>query len=370
MQTRRQFVVRAGTVAASAILSPSALAAGLGSARPAALARGGRFSDGVMSGEPTPSAITLWTRLADAEGRVSLDLEVATTRTSATWSPTSGCRPPRPSTTTSSRGSPASRPTSSTTTASRRRPRTAPSGASAPRCRPTRCSPCASPSGPARTTRTATTTRTRRWRARTSTSSSASATTSTTRPTTRSRTARASATTRSAAPSRPRARPASTTSARPRRSTDYREKYSLYRSDESLRKVQARFPTVMLWDDHEVQDNYAGGAPDGGLPPEPPLLQEAPGGRLQGLLRDDALLAAGRRAQPHLPAAAVRAHRRPADHGPAPVPRQPAVRRRDRRAGVRGLRPAAHVPGHAPDELAQDASSTARRPPGRCWPTR
>ena len=77
MQTRRQFVVRAGTVAASAILSPSALAAGLG-ARPAALARGGRFSDGVMSGEPTPSAITLWTRLADAEGKVSVDLEVAT----------------------------------------------------------------------------------------------------------------------------------------------------------------------------------------------------------------------------------------------------------------------------------------------------
>ena len=30
VQTRRQFVVRAGTVAASAILSPSALAAGLG----------------------------------------------------------------------------------------------------------------------------------------------------------------------------------------------------------------------------------------------------------------------------------------------------------------------------------------------------
>jgi alkaline phosphatase D len=78
VQTRRQFVVRAGTVAASAILSPSALAAGLGSARPAALARGGRFSEGVMSGEPTPSAITLWTRLTDTEGKVSVDLEVAT----------------------------------------------------------------------------------------------------------------------------------------------------------------------------------------------------------------------------------------------------------------------------------------------------
>jgi alkaline phosphatase D len=47
----------------------------------------------------------------------------------------------------------------------------------------------------------------------------------------------------------------------------YRDKYALYRSDESLRKMQARFPTVMLWDDHEVQDNYAGGAPNGGLPP-------------------------------------------------------------------------------------------------------
>ena len=34
-----------------------------------------------------------------------------------------------------------------------------------------------------------------------------------------------------------------------------------------LRRVHARFPTVMLWDDHEVQDNYAGGEPDGGLPP-------------------------------------------------------------------------------------------------------
>jgi alkaline phosphatase D len=47
---------------------------------------------------------------------------------------------------------------------------------------------------------------------------------------------------------------------------DYRAKYALYRSDAALRKVHARFPTVMLWDDHEVTDNYAGGAPGGGLP--------------------------------------------------------------------------------------------------------
>ena len=45
----------------------------------------------------------------------------------------------------------------------------------------------------------------------------------------------------------------------------YRRKYALYRSDASLRKVHARFPVISVWDDHEVQDNYAGRAPDGGL---------------------------------------------------------------------------------------------------------
>jgi alkaline phosphatase D len=48
---------------------------------------------------------------------------------------------------------------------------------------------------------------------------------------------------------------------------DYRAKYSLYRSDPLLRAVHGNFPMVMLWDDHEVQDNYAGKPKDGGLPP-------------------------------------------------------------------------------------------------------
>lgn len=46
---------------------------------------------------------------------------------------------------------------------------------------------------------------------------------------------------------------------------DYREKYSLYRSDASLRKVHQRFPMVVIWDDHETQDNDAGAEKDGGL---------------------------------------------------------------------------------------------------------
>ena len=44
------------------------------------------------------------------------------------------------------------------------------------------------------------------------------------------------------------------------------DKYALYRSDKALRDVHAKFPIVSIWDDHEVQDNYAGGAPGGGLP--------------------------------------------------------------------------------------------------------
>jgi alkaline phosphatase D len=48
---------------------------------------------------------------------------------------------------------------------------------------------------------------------------------------------------------------------------DYRAKYALYRSDDALRGLHARFPMVAVWDDHEVQDNYAGAAPGGGLDP-------------------------------------------------------------------------------------------------------
>ncbi len=47
---------------------------------------------------------------------------------------------------------------------------------------------------------------------------------------------------------------------------DYRRKYSLYRKDENLRRMHQQFAFVSLWDDHEVQDNYAGVPADGGLP--------------------------------------------------------------------------------------------------------
>jgi len=49
---------------------------------------------------------------------------------------------------------------------------------------------------------------------------------------------------------------------------DYRAKYALYRSDPALRRLHQRVPMISIWDDHEVVNNYAGGAPAGGLPPE------------------------------------------------------------------------------------------------------
>lgn len=38
----------------------------------------------------------------------------------------------------------------------------------------------------------------------------------------------------------------------------YRQKYQLYLSDPHLREVRRRFPWIVLWDDHELFDNYAG----------------------------------------------------------------------------------------------------------------
>ena len=49
----------------------------------------------------------------------------------------------------------------------------------------------------------------------------------------------------------------------------YRGKYKLYRTEAPLRRMHANFPVISIWDDHEVQDNYAGAAgPTGGLAPE------------------------------------------------------------------------------------------------------
>ena len=39
---------------------------------------------------------------------------------------------------------------------------------------------------------------------------------------------------------------------------DYRNRYAQYRSDPALRAAHAAFPWLVVWDDHEVDNNYAG----------------------------------------------------------------------------------------------------------------
>jgi alkaline phosphatase D len=48
---------------------------------------------------------------------------------------------------------------------------------------------------------------------------------------------------------------------------DYRARYALYKSDPNLQAMHAQCPWLMTWDDHEVQNDYAGTHPgDSGVP--------------------------------------------------------------------------------------------------------
>src|SRR3954469_12501884 len=44
---------------------------------------------------------------------------------------------------------------------------------------------------------------------------------------------------------------------------EYRAKYTLYHTDPHLLEVRRQFPLVAIWDDHEIEDNYAGKLPGG-----------------------------------------------------------------------------------------------------------
>ena len=263
MQNRRQFVTSAGTAAAAAVFAPQALASGLTSARKAPLARGGRFREGVMAGEPTPRAITLWTRVDELSGRASVELEVARDRDFRK-------------------------------VVARKRIATSGDVNHNVKARVSGLKPyeqyyyrfsTSTEDGPVGRFRTALPADSQQpvrfafYSCQDYTHGYYNAhelmarddldfvvclgdyiyaeTYHSRRDGTGVRDDRIGST----GPNKDIVREAVTLE-------DYREKYRLYRSDASLRKVQARFPVVMLWDDHEVQDNYAGGERDGGLPPE------------------------------------------------------------------------------------------------------
>jgi alkaline phosphatase D len=55
----------------------------------------------------------------------------------------------------------------------------------------------------------------------------------------------------------------------------YRNRYALYKSDAALQAAHAAFPWVVTWDDHEVDNNYAGNVSQDNVPREEFLLRRA-----------------------------------------------------------------------------------------------
>jgi len=56
---------------------------------------------------------------------------------------------------------------------------------------------------------------------------------------------------------------------------DYRNRYAQYRTDPALQATHAAFPFIVVWDDHEVDNNYAGFYQEAGVPVEQFALRRA-----------------------------------------------------------------------------------------------
>src|SRR5258706_11181436 len=56
---------------------------------------------------------------------------------------------------------------------------------------------------------------------------------------------------------------------------EYRNRYAQYRSDPDLQSAHQAFPWIVIWDDHEVDNDYADDRQEDGAPPEEFLLRRA-----------------------------------------------------------------------------------------------
>ena len=56
---------------------------------------------------------------------------------------------------------------------------------------------------------------------------------------------------------------------------DYRNRYAQYKSDPDLKAAHASAPFIVTWDDHEVDNDYAGNRDENNTPPEVFLLRRA-----------------------------------------------------------------------------------------------
>ena len=67
---------------------------------------------------------------------------------------------------------------------------------------------------------------------------------------------------------------------------DYRRRHALYKTDPDLQALHAAAPCAVVFDDHEVDNNWAGLVPEDAQTPR--AVPRAPCGRVSGLSRDDA----------------------------------------------------------------------------------
>jgi alkaline phosphatase D len=63
--------------------------------------------------------------------------------------------------------------------------------------------------------------------------------------------------------------------AEPHSLLEYRNRHAQYKLDADLRSAHARFPWIVTWDDHDVQNDYAGAFSQDNDPPEKFLLRRA-----------------------------------------------------------------------------------------------
>ena len=163
-----------------------------------------------------------------------------------------------------------------------------------------------------------------------------------------------SATSSTRAPRGPSARAACapTTVPNPTDLAGYRARYAQYLSDADLQASRAACPWFVIWDDHEVENNYAALEPQD--PADARRVRGPPGRRLPGVVgaHAGAPRPSGRgRRHDHLPPRVVRRPRRPRAARRPPVPQRPGVRRRrpvDGPGVPGGRRSGAHDARHDP----------------------
>ena len=158
----------------------------------------------------------------------------------------------------------------------------------------------------------------------------------------------------------------------------YRLRHTLYKLDPDLQAAHAKFPFAVIWDDHEVQNDYSGLAPEGGAPSPEFTARRAAAYQAYYEHMPIRLRAARQpaRAAAHLPAPALRQAGRVHPARRPPVPQRQPLRRR-RVAALRGGARAATTRCWAASRRTGCARGFAgsrralehRRRSSCCWPS-